>query len=679
MGKYIVVLSIDETDEDNYRNYYIKDTCIKFDIEITPYQITAEWNTTGNIPTLKDLNSEEKEIVEYVYTDSEGNVIEDISTVEAGNYKVIARIKSEYAGNYVFVDVDGQVLENANATEQTFEIKADEPENPDDPIVPVDSENPDDPNQPPTTGFDINKLGEAIKEYWQLIASIISIILMLIFISKTVGYENKRKQNKKTIDKKYSTFYGITLFGLTTMTWTLIACVLMGGALLTFIIMLVAKNKCKKSNEELEDAKDEFERNQKETEGKRHDEQLQMMLMGMLGGGNGQNGSGQSFVYQQPGLGADDIRGIVADTMNNMLPNVTQYLPQEASHSDELIQQLIEQNAQNEERMRQMNEQNEERVRQLTESNERAIEKLVEKLSTQQATAKEAEREVAATVVSEGTIKELKETIREEIQSQMNAAEEKAEKEKNAEIIRSLMEGQRAIMEKLAEKPTEKLVEREAPRKDYVDDRILKVVTQTEHNDETIRQLLRNQEMLMKQMMEMSAKTTDNSNERLMERMIELTAKSAEKTSVERVVEKPAKATKAPAQRLTLDEAYAKLSDKQKKIFDTLKNYALSKDKCKEKKSTYFTVLGQSTVNPLVKLTIKKNTTVAMFKMEDEYFKDIRKNAGSDGTKMKVKETELIVGDNQALSTAKEMIDLREDQIERYNDFLKEQKSLRKK
>ena len=144
-------------------------------------------------------------------------------------------------------------------------------------------------------------------------------------------------------------------------------------------------------------------------------------------------------------------------------------------------------------------------------------------------------------------------------------------------------------------------------------------------------------------------------------------------------VEKPAKTTKAPAQRLTLDEAYAKLSDKQKKIFDTLKAYALSKDKCKEKKSTYFTVLGQSTVNPLVKLTIKKNTTVAMFKMEDEYFKDIRKNAGSDGTKMKVKETELIVGDNQALSTAKEMIDLREDQIERYNDYLKEQRSMKKK
>ena len=144
-------------------------------------------------------------------------------------------------------------------------------------------------------------------------------------------------------------------------------------------------------------------------------------------------------------------------------------------------------------------------------------------------------------------------------------------------------------------------------------------------------------------------------------------------------VEKPAPNAKTVAPRLTLDEAYAKLSASQKKIFDTLKAYAMSKDKCKEKKSTYFTVLGQSTVNPLIKLTIKKNTTVALFKMEDEYMKDIRRGASSDGTKVKVKETEVVVGDNQALATAKDMIDLREDQIERYNDYLKEQKSMRKK
>ncbi|MDE5990958.1 MAG: hypothetical protein K2H36_05185, partial [Clostridia bacterium] len=151
---------------------------------------------------------------------------------------------------------------------------------------------------------------------------------------------------------------------------------------------------------------------------------------------------------------------------------------------------------------------------------------------------------------------------------------------------------------------------------------------------------------------------------------------------VEKIVEipavKPAPKAKVVAPRLTLDEAYAKLSAKQKKIFDTLKAYAMSKDKCKEKKSTYSILLGQSSVNPLVKLTIKKDTTVALFKMEDEFMKDIRRNATNDGTKVKVKETELIVADMQALATAQEMVDLREDQIERYTEYLKEQRSMKR-
>ncbi|MDE6188911.1 MAG: DUF4471 domain-containing protein, partial [Clostridia bacterium] len=91
---------------------------------------------------------------------------------------------------------------------------------------------------------------------------------------------------------------------------------------------------------------------------------------------------------------------------------------------------------------------------------------------------------------------------------------------------------------------------------------------------------------------------------------------------------------------------------------------------------TYNILLGQSSVNPLVKLTIKKDTTVALFKMEDEYFKDIRRNA--EGSKIKVKESELVVADAESFETAKQMIDLREDQIERYNEYLKEQRAYKK-
>ncbi len=110
-----------------------------------------------------------------------------------------------------------------------------------------------------------------------------------------------------------------------------------------------------------------------------------------------------------------------------------------------------------------------------------------------------------------------------------------------------------------------------------------------------------------------------------------------------------------------------------------MREYALSKEKSKEKKAIYSLTIGQSSVNPYIKLTIKKDTTVALFKMEDEYLKDIRRNAGSDGTKVKVKETEVLIADEQAFQTAKDMVDLRLDQIDRYNDLLKEQRAMKRK
>ncbi|MDE5756239.1 MAG: hypothetical protein K2I23_04045, partial [Clostridia bacterium] len=151
------------------------------------------------------------------------------------------------------------------------------------------------------------------------------------------------------------------------------------------------------------------------------------------------------------------------------------------------------------------------------------------------------------------------------------------------------------------------------------------------------------------------------------------------KVEVPVAVAAPSKPKKEAAPRLTLDEAYALLSKQQQKYFDGLRQYALSKPNSKEKKATYAITIGQSTVNPLLKLTIKKDMTVALFKMEDEYLKDIKRDATSDGTKVKVKETEVIISDAQACKVAKNMIDLREDQIERYQDLLKEQRSMRNK
>ena len=206
--------------------------------EIKPARITAVWNTEGEIPTLSGLSEEQSQLIEYVYTDSEGSVVEDVTSLEAGTYTVTARIKSEYAGNYVFEDVDGQVLANATSTEKSFEIKAEEPENPEDPIVPTDPENPEEPQPPVTSNFDFSKILDAIKDNWQPILSIVSILFSIIFMSKGIGYAGKRKKAKKTIEKRYTAYYaisGVGLFGLPNTTWTVIACILAGVAVLAFI------------------------------------------------------------------------------------------------------------------------------------------------------------------------------------------------------------------------------------------------------------------------------------------------------------------------------------------------------------------------------------------------------------------------------------------------------------
>ena len=303
---------------------------------------------------------------------------------------------------------------------------------------------------------------------------------------------------------------------------------------------------------------------------------------------------GQGGYAFQQGLGAEEIRGIVSDTMMAMLPGVQQALPQQASSNDEVINQI---------------------------------------LKTQE----------------------------------------------------ELAHNQEMFMQQLNHQPTERVVERE----------VAGTIVGVNVNDATIKQILENQEILMDKIAELSAK--QNAEPQIVEKIIEKEVpieKVVEKivevpVEVEKVVEKEvvkevkvaatAKPKKEVAARLTLDEAYALLTKEQKKFFDGLKAHAMAKDKCKEKKSTYFTVFGATTANPLLKLTIKKDTVVALLKMEDEFMKDLRRDASGDGTKVKVKETEIIVSDAQAFDTAKKMIDLREDQIDRYADLLKEQRAASKR
>ncbi len=628
-GNYLVVIT------SNKNSVELSGTK-QYTFEIIAATIKKEWNKDAK-PYVLNLKYGQIDGIEYEIADAEGNRVE-YSQLSAGNkYQIKAVIKEEMRNNYSFTDGTYET-----AWEE-FELRGEDIANMQDPNDPnnthypqnEEDNEPDDNNpsgdinsgnEPGGDGGALDELLKKLKEMplWQLIASFISIILIIIFMSKGIGYASKAKQSKKLAQSKFKEYYAGTFLGLAFSGWTAIACVLMGLAVLSLVFMILEKNRYNKAVFAYEEAKDDFERH-RETNRREYDENrrsdelhdLKTMFMQMMGAASfdGMNNANQGmpqngYMGAQQGIGMDDIRGLISETVTALLPGMQQALPQQASNNDELVNKLIEQN-----------------------------EKLMQQLA-EKSTEKAVEKEVAASVANDGIVQELIEHNKkndERIEQMMRNQE--ALIAKLVEVNQSAQVVQPQIIEKIVEKPVEKIVEKEVRVEVPVETVVEKVV----------------------------------------EKPIAISTEAVGEAEKSKQVKKTPTPKKAPAPRLTLEEAYAKLTKEQKKYFDGLREYAMSKDsKCKEKLSTYFTTIGPSTTNPFIKLTIKKGITVALFKMEDEYLKDIRRNASGDGTKVKVKETEVPIGDKQAYDTAKDMVDLRIDQIDRYNDFLKEQRALRK-
>ena len=88
--------------------------------------------------------------------------------------------------------------------------------------------------------------------------------MIIAFLSKTASYEGKRKKFNKKADKLTSNVYAVAttgLFGLAMTSWTIIACVLMGLAVASLVIMIIAKSRCNKAEENYEDCLEEYQRN----------------------------------------------------------------------------------------------------------------------------------------------------------------------------------------------------------------------------------------------------------------------------------------------------------------------------------------------------------------------------------------------------------------------------------
>ncbi len=641
-GNYLVVIT-------SNKNSVVLSGTTQYTFEIIAATINKEWNKNAK-PYVLNLKYGQIDGIEYEIADAEGNRVE-YSQLSAGNkYQIKAVIKEEMRNNYSFSDGTYET-----AWEE-FELRAEDianmqdPNDPNNTYYPQDEEDNDPDNNPSgdinsgnEPGGDGGALDELLKKLkemplWQLIASFVSIILIIIFMSKGIGYASKAKQSKKLAESKFKEYYAGAFLGLAFGGWTAIACVLMGLAVLSLVFMILEKNRYNKAIFAYEEAKDDFERhretNRREYDDNRRSDELhdlKTMFMQMMGAASfdGKNNVNQEmpqngYMGVQRGIGMDDIRGLISETVTALLPGMQQALPQQASANDELVNKLIEQN-------------------------ERLIQQLAEK-----STDKLVEREVVASVANDDVVKELIEHNKkndERIEQMMRNQE--ALIAKLVEVNQSSQVVQPQIIEKIVEKPVEKIVEKEV-RVEVPVEKVIEKEVRVEIPVETV-------------------------VEKVVEKPIVISTEAVGEAEKSKQVKKTPAPKKAPAPRLTLEEAYAKLTKEQKKYFDGLREYAMSKDsKCKEKLSTYFTTIGPSTTNPFIKLTIKKGITVALFKMEDEYLKDIRRNASSDGAKVKIKETEIAVPDKQSYDTAKDMVDLRIDQIERYNDFLKEQRALRK-
>ena len=664
-GTYWVEINL----KSQYADRFAIDGDNRFEFEITPAEITPTWKDTARPPVL-NLEYGQINAIEYTITDEAGNEITGINSLVADTvYKIKASIKAQYQNNIKFSVADDYGSEY-DTNYYTFSLTAadiagglydpNDPSNPNYPQVDPDAPNttPNDPNIPSGeapdpddngTGFDMGKLGEFFKSYWKEIVTGICLILTVSFLLKTASYESKRKRANKKADKYDNEMYVMAtgLFGWASNTWMIIMCVMIGMAVASLVIMLIAKSRYNRAEDELEEAKErsihnrensrrDYDDNRREEEYRRRDEDdrrreeeyrrrdeeyrqrdedLKSLLVSMMGGNYDGLGRNMQGTYAgSNSIGMEDIRGIVSETVTALLPGMQQALPQQASNNDELVNRLIEQN---------------EKLMQDNAENQKTMQYLMQQLID-----KSAEKEVVAVNSDDETIK-------------------------------ALIEGQKAIMQRLAEQPTQQAIVQPQVIEKIVEKPVEKIV-----------------EVPVEKVIEKEVRVevpVETVVEKVVEKPIVISTEAVGEAEKSKQVKKTLAPKKAPAPRLTLEEAYAQLTKEQKKYFDGLREYAMSKDsKCKEKLSTYFTTIGPSTTNPFIKLTIKKGITVALFKMEDEYLKDIRRNASSDGTKMKIKETELPVGDKQAYDTAKDMVDLRLDQIDRYNDYLKEQRSLRR-
>ncbi len=632
VGSYTIRVSINNTAA--WASNYVLDDGEEWSFVIVPKSgmqiISIEWSTTeltfnGEVqkPTFTVMLEENgKDPVDITASATGALIVSDVTSKWAGDYTVTVNAKD---GSNYFIRKGGTC---------SYRIVTNDQGEGKDPAggTPIDP----DGNGGNT---DANKPNNGITlpsnlPLWQLIVGGVSAILSVVFLAKIFGYTGRAKRANKKVKEAYS-FGGLaavllamdgTFLGMGEMIWTIVACALAGLMVLLFIVMLVCRKRCLVSEEAAENTEKDARR--------RRDEEFKLMMASMM------NPNGQAA----GGYVGGDIKEIVGDVVASLMPAMQQTMQALPAPDNSELRAVIEQQQQMIEQM--MNNQQqlqalpppdsgaEERIRELEERMLEQQRLADERLAEQQRIANERMEQMFVNLSNQQPQQAApaNDGIR-ELQEQL-AEQQRIADERLAEQQRLADERMAQMMEQMA------AIAQSAPAS--------QTVVQT---DDGLRDILEKHGEILNDLM--SKENVNNT--------VVINKEGREIDDESKV-------------RLTLKEAYEKLTDPLKKVFDATGEYVMKNQEVVASEGK-FAITYKYRGKQYLKLSIKRGYPTISYSTEGEQLRNLKKKAAEEeGVKVRFKMSELQIFDDSTLEVAKGVIDLRREQIDRDIELMKKKK-----
>ena len=608
-------------------------TDVSVNWSITKIDLTVEWEDVDTFETtdttrtpkvvgLSGLAATDSYVTsDFVYGG-------DVNKTTVGGYIVKVTVKSGWASNYNILNASkGYRIIPAGAS-------LDDPTLPQIPDVPLDPPTEPGGNTPggntpggnPPGGTTGDKPTDSFLPenlpLWQLVVTGIGVILIIVFLSRTLSLSGKMKRAKKLATTTYS-FAGAALLaaapwlGVPQIGWTAIAFATLGIALVLLVVMLVVGHKCAVAVNAAEDAEKRRaaeEKREQEEERRRRDDDFKMMMASMMN---------RPMPDAAP---AFDVQALLTGMQESMGNMITALLPATAGANageNETVKLLLAQNSE-----------------------------MMEKLNNQPA-------------VDGSASDERMRALEERMAEQQRLAEERAAEQQR--IADERLAQQQAMMleqQRMAE-------ERAAEQQRLTEERIQAERADAQRREEDARkmqqEMMARQEELIKKMLEREAAPV----------VVQQEGSGGSNTTNSFVYE--VEEEKLSIDRLTLAEAYEAMNDNAKKLFDDLVAYVTSKPETVESDGKY-AISFKYRAKALFKLVIKRGIPTMNYSTEGEQLRQIKRDAAaSEGLKVRFKLSELQVMDSSTFDVAKEVIKVCMEQIDKDIEFLKEQKAAKRR